>query len=153
MATPEISRTSFGFEIITETAVHLGWLKRVVDDDLTVLAISNSSICWLSDSITGVHHLSTNDIMTVDHSRIIVLEGTEERLIHATIGWLDRFNWSKSSWKKQAESVEIPSTHQLPTDRSVQDDWGDNDGTATSNRKPTPKGPSPLHHQANIPLD
>jgi hypothetical protein len=152
MTTPEISRTSFGLEIITETAIHLGWLKRV-DDDLTVLAISNSSICWLPDSITGVHRLSIHDIMSVDHSRIIVFEGTEERLIHVTIGWLDRFNWSKSSWRKQAEYVEVLSTNQLPADRSAQDDWGDEDGAATSNRKPTPKGPSPLNHQAEIPLD
>jgi hypothetical protein len=91
--------------------------------------------------------------MSVDHSRIIVFEGTEERLIHATIGWLDWFNWRKPSWEKQAEYVEIPSTNQLLTDRSVQDDWGDDDGSAISNRKPTPKGPSPLNHQAEIPLD
>jgi hypothetical protein len=153
MTNPEISRDSIGFEIITETAVHLGWLKRVVNDDLAISGISRIPIRWLPDFLTGINHLSVHEIMSVGHGRIIVLEGTEERLIHATIGWIDRFNWSKPSWKKQAESVEIPSTHQLPTDRSVQDDWGDNDGTATSNRKPTPKGPSPLNHQADIPLD
>jgi hypothetical protein len=153
MTNPEISRDNIGFEIITETAVHLGWLRRVVNDDLEILGLSRIPIRWLPDFITGIYHLSIYEIVSAGHGRIIVLEGTEERLIHATIGWLDRFNWSKSSWRKQAEYVEVLSTNQLPADRSAQDDWGDDDGIATSNRKPTPKGPSPLNHQAEIPLD
>jgi hypothetical protein len=153
MTNLEISRDSIGFEIITETGVRLGWLKRAVNDDLKIIEISRIPIRWLPDFITGIYRLSIYEIMSAGHGRIIVLEGAEERLIHVIIGWLDRFNWRKPSWEKQAEYVEIPSTNQLPIDSSVQDDWGDDDGAATSNRKPTPEGLSPFNHQAEIPLD
>jgi hypothetical protein len=152
MVTSAQYRDSLGFKVVTETGVQIGWVKRVVDDDdVKMLAISHVPLHWIPDFVTGIYHLSIDEIAEIDDRRIIVFEGTEENLINATIGWFDRFNWTKPSWKKSAKSSSIIVPHSLPNDISNRNDWDEDDGAATSSRNPNPKGPSPLNHQADIP--
>jgi hypothetical protein len=153
MVTSAQYRDSLGFKVVTETGVQIGWVKRVVDDDVKMLAISHVPLHWIPDFLTGIYHLSVDEVARLDDRRIIVFEGAEEALIQVKIGWFDRFNWTKPSWRKPAKYPSSILPNQTPAGISDRNDWDEDDGTAISSRNPNPKGPSPLNHQAEIPLD
>ncbi|MEE3715420.1 hypothetical protein V2H45_01525 [Tumidithrix elongata RA019] len=82
-------------EVVTEGAVKLGWVRSVKCHSIhssLILAPVNRS--WLPDVVISTYELSTDEIVSIGSSRVIVCEGAEGRLKQLHVGILDRFGFT-----------------------------------------------------------
>ena len=116
-------------------------MKCNLRDRTTFIITSYPNIHPVFDNIFSTYEVSVNEVYSINENRLIVFEGTQERLNQLTIGILERFGWAKPPWKQIPEEFYY---HMSTTFNSKR--FGDDDdyigGVSPSPRPRTPK-PSP----------
>ena len=137
------------FEVMTETGVFLGWVRDMkcnLRERTTFIITAYPNLHPAFDKIVSTCEVSVNEVYSIHENRLIVFEGTEERLNQLTTGILDRFGWAKPPWKQIAEEDCYRISTGFNTKR-----FGDDDdyigGVSPSPRPRTPK-PSPKTNDA-----
>jgi hypothetical protein len=144
---------SIGSEVITETGVLLGWLKKVgiekvgIEDDTSsanrvFLVLSGSPFLWIPEVVSGAYELPIEEIISPGHNRLIVFEGAEERIEVLTVGVLERLGISKVPREYSPEAYRPPVC-------SWNDENDNGFSPATIPRRPSPK---PTGGEAEIPM-
>jgi len=72
------------FEVITETGLCLGWVRSAsIDaegDTFITLVVVPTPISWLPEKLVGTYEFAGVDLVCVGSARLIVAEGSEEKL-------------------------------------------------------------------------
>lgn len=133
------------FEVVTETGVCLGWVRNsslaTKDSNQITLVVVPSSVGWLPEKLVGAYELASIELICVGSERLIVAEGSEEKLEHLKVGILERLGLIRLPWMQQEEaySLRIDS-------RGEDGDTGFQ--PAIRPRSPSPK---PMNDAAEIP--
>jgi hypothetical protein len=126
---------ALGTEVITETGVPLGWVRRLngqlEGDRGCSIAIASSRWRFLPNILVSTYELAVDEVVSTGDKRLIVFEGAEERLHGLAIGLLHHCGLLRFPWKSDQDVVPV----------YCRSDWDDDfDGTAAVGcpRKPTP---------------
>jgi len=114
-------------EVITETGEPLGRVRGfkfdIEDGKLTSLVIASVGLPQIPDRIAGFETISTyelpiQEIVSSGPNRLIVFEGSEERLVQLTVGVMERLGIGRAPWEREedefAPPVAIRPENQLP---------------------------------------
>ncbi|MDX2099373.1 MAG: PRC-barrel domain-containing protein [Leptolyngbyaceae cyanobacterium bins.59] len=137
-------------EVITETGEPLGRVRgfrfNVEDGKVTSLVIAQLGLPQIPDQVISTYELPIDEIVSSGPDRLIVFEGSEERLSQLTVGVLERIGIGKPPWEKDEDDLDympptIPATNQLPvgtrtapqtpirvqapTEQWEEEDWGE----------------------------
>lgn len=107
-------------EVVTETNQPLGRVRDFQFDadqgKLQAITIASIGIPQIPDQLLSTYELSIDDVVTSGPDRLIVFEGSEERLTQVTVGLLERLGLGTPAWEKEAEGYYPPTiqaTNQL----------------------------------------
>lgn len=104
-------------EVITETGELLGRVRGFKFDVETgkvhSLIIASLGVPQIPDRIGGFETISTyelpiEEIVSSGPNRLIVFEGSEERLVQLTVGVLERLGLGKAPWEHEEEGEYLP---------------------------------------------
>jgi sporulation protein YlmC with PRC-barrel domain len=114
-------------EVITETGEPLGRVRGfkfdIEDGKLTSLVVASVGLPQIPDRIAGFETISTyelpiEEIVSSGPNRLIVFEGSEERLVQLTVGVMERLGIGRAPWEREedefAPPVAIRPENQLP---------------------------------------
>lgn len=99
-------------EVITETGELLGRVRGfkfdTEDGKVTSLIIASLGLPQFPDRIGGFETISTyelpiEEIVSSGPNRLIVFEGSEERLVQLTVGVIERLGLGKAPWEQDEE--------------------------------------------------
>lgn len=109
-------------EVVTETNQPLGKVRDfqfdAEDGKVQAITIASIGIPQIPDQLVSTYELSINDVVTSGPDRLIVFEGSEERLTQVTVGLLERLGLGNPIWEKEEESYypkTIKAENQLGT--------------------------------------
>ncbi len=125
----EIYSILINCEVITETGEMLGRVRGFKFDTetgkVTSLIIASIGVPQIPDRIAGFETISTyelpiDEIVSSGPNRLIVFEGSEERLVQLTVGVLERLGIGRAPWERDEEEeyyrpTTIRPENQLPT--------------------------------------
>jgi hypothetical protein len=179
MIAPENKKDWVRFEVVNETGLSLGWVRSVSinaeSDTPILLKIISSPIWWLPEHLFSTYELIGTEITSIGSNRLLVFEGTENRLVQLTVGLLERLGLMKPIWERASYSSD--DNYDIGFSSDDGDNWDDgnwsessyssddnydigfssddgDDGTwlqpAIKPRRPNPK---PTDDAAEIPLD
>lgn len=136
------------FEVITETGLRLGWVRSssidIEDDTQITLVVVSSSRGWLSEKFVGAYELASIKLVCIGSKRLIVAEGSEDKLKRLEVGLLERLGLIKPPWVQQQKGSYI-----LPIVLRGED--GDTGFQPAI--KPRRPNPNPMDDAAEIPFD
>ncbi len=102
-------------EVITETGEPLGkvrgFLFNVEDGRVSSLIIASIGLPQIPDQIISTYELPIEEVVSSGPDRLIVFEGSEERLNQLTTGLLERVGIGKAPW----EADEDEDYYRMPT--------------------------------------
>ncbi|NEQ97922.1 MAG: PRC-barrel domain containing protein, partial [Cyanothece sp. SIO2G6] len=90
-------------EVITETGELLGKVRGFrVDSDgqILTLLIASLGLPRIPDQLISTYDLSTDEIVSTSPDRIIVFEGSEQKLSQVTVGILERLGIGNPPWDR-----------------------------------------------------
>lgn len=110
-------------EVVTETNQPLGRVRDFQFDadngKLSAITIASLGIPQIPDQLVSTYELSIDDVVTSGPDRLIVFEGSEERLTQITVGLLERLGLGEPIWARKEEQGYYPTTikaeNQLPS--------------------------------------
>ena len=109
-------------EVVTETNQPLGRVRdfqfNADDGKVNAITIASLGIPQIPDQLVSTYELSIDDVVTSGPDRLIVFEGSEERLTQVTVGLLERLGLGTPIWEKDEEGyypTTIKAENQLPT--------------------------------------
>jgi sporulation protein YlmC with PRC-barrel domain len=103
-------------EVITETGEPLGkvrgFLFNVEDGRVSSLIIASIGLPQIPDQIISTYELPIEEVVSSGPDRLIVFEGSEERLNQLTTGLLERVGIGKAPWESDDEDdyYRMPNT-------------------------------------------
>lgn len=115
--------TLINSEVITETGEMLGRVRgfKFNPDDGKVesLIIASLGLPLIPDQMISTYELPIEEIVSSGPNRLIVFEGSEERLNQLTVGVLERLGLGRAPWESDEEETYFTPTvrpeNQLPT--------------------------------------
>jgi sporulation protein YlmC with PRC-barrel domain len=114
--------TLINCEVITETGEVLGKVRGFKFDidsgQLATLVIASLGLPLIPDRVLSTYELSINEIVSSGPDRLIVYEGTEERLTQITVGLLEQVGIGGAPWEKDDAYPSMTPTrveNQLPS--------------------------------------
>ena len=133
-------------EVLTENGDFLGRVRDfkcdVRDGKVLSLIIASIGIPQIPDQIISTYEMPIDEIVASGPNRLIVFEGSEEKLQQLTVGVLERLGLAEAPWQKEEEGLYNPPTvnpdNQLgpgqlvsrepirTVRRSTQETWDDN---------------------------
>ncbi len=130
----EAYSTLINCEVITETGEPLGRVRgyrfNTENGKLLSLIIASVGIPQIPDQVISTYELAIDEIVSSGPERLIVFEGSEERLQQLSVGVLERLGLGDAPWDKEEEGLYYPPTvkpeNQLGTgvpQRSTQQDY------------------------------
>jgi len=153
-------------EVIAETGEPLGRVRGfkfdIEDGKLSALIIASFGLPQIPDRIGSFETISTyelpiEEIVSSGPNRLIVFEGSEERLIQLTVGVMERLGIGKAPWEREEEyaaPVTIKPENQLPKGEPlraanpqpirtnkpvVEEDWDDDNWQQEQRQQPLRK--------------
>jgi sporulation protein YlmC with PRC-barrel domain len=108
-------------EVITETGDMLGKVRGYkfdIDDGTVVsLIIASLGVPLIPDQVVSTYELPIEEIVSSGPDRLIVFEGSEERLVQLSVGVLERLGIGKAPWDREDDLYVNPvrSENQLPS--------------------------------------
>ncbi|HBB34995.1 MAG TPA: photosystem reaction center subunit H [Cyanobacteria bacterium UBA8803] len=94
-------------EVITETGELLGRVRgfkfNVEDGKLASLIIASLGLPQIPDQVLSTYELPIEEIVSSGPDRLIVFEGSQERLIQLTVGILERLGVGRPPWEREEE--------------------------------------------------
>ncbi len=99
--------TLINSEVITETGDLLGRVRgfkfNVDNGELASLIIASIGLPQIPDQMISTYELPIEEIVSSGPDRLIVFEGSQERLIQLTVGLLERLGIGKPPWERDEE--------------------------------------------------
>jgi sporulation protein YlmC with PRC-barrel domain len=116
----EVYSNLINCEVITESGDMLGKVRGFkfdIDDGTVVsLIIASLGVPLIPDQVVSTYELPIEEIVSSGPERLIVFEGSEERLVQLSVGVLERLGIGKAPWDREDESyVPVRSENQLGT--------------------------------------
>ncbi len=118
----ETYTTLIGCEVVTETGELLGKVRGykfdVDDGKLTTLMIASLGVPLIPDQVVSTYELSIDEVVSSGPDRLIVFEGSEERLVQLSVGVLERLGIGRAPWERDEEDdyvAPVRADNQLPT--------------------------------------
>lgn len=110
-------------EVITETGELLGRVRgfkfNTMDGKVQSLFIASLGLPQIPDQVLSTYELPVEEIVSSGPNRLIVFEGSEERLVQITVGLMERLGIGKAPWERDGEETYFQPTvrpeNQLPT--------------------------------------
>lgn len=94
-------------EVITETGDLLGKVRGYKFDidsgRVTSLIIASLGVPLIPDQIVSTYELGVEEIVSSGPDRLIVFEGSEERLVQLSVGVLERLGIGKAPWERDED--------------------------------------------------
>lgn len=136
-------------EVVTESGEVLGRLRDfkfdVVTGKLESIVIGSLGLPRIPEQVISTYELPVDEIVTSGPDRLIVYEGSEDKLVQISVGILERLGIGRAPWDKDDGSEYImptPTANQLPSgiqtpvepirdrapaaqERWTEDDWGE----------------------------
>ncbi len=118
---PEAYTSLVNCEVITETGDVLGKVRgfrfSCEDGRLTSIIIASLGYPLIPDQAISTYELSIEEVVSSGPNRLIVIEGTEERLEQLSVGFLERIGLGKAPWEDEYGDYRPPiirPDNQLP---------------------------------------
>ena len=94
-------------EVITETGEPLGRVRGFrfdpEDGKLVSIIIASLGIPQIPDQVLSTYELAIEEIVSSGPNRLIVFEGSEERMRQLTVGLLERVGLGQAPWERDEE--------------------------------------------------
>jgi sporulation protein YlmC with PRC-barrel domain len=102
---PEAYTSLVNCEVITEDGSVLGKVRgfkfSCEDGRLTSVIIAAVGLPLIPDQVISTYELSIDEVVSSGPNRLIVIEGTEERLEQLSVGFLERIGLGKAPWEDE----------------------------------------------------
>jgi sporulation protein YlmC with PRC-barrel domain len=102
---PEAYTNLINCEVITETGDMLGKVRgfKFSGDDgkLTSIIIAAIGLPLIPDNVISTYEFSIDEVVSSGPNRLIVFEGSEERLEQLSVGFLERIGLGKAPWEDE----------------------------------------------------
>jgi sporulation protein YlmC with PRC-barrel domain len=139
------------YEVITETGEPLGRVRgfkfNTEDGKLSSLIIASFGLPQIPDQVISTYELPIEEIVSSGPNRLIVFEGSEERLNQLTVGVLERLGLGRAPWERDEEDAYLatqvrpenqlgtglpvratqPASQVRQTQVAAQDSWNEDD--------------------------
>ncbi len=96
-------------EVITETGELLGRVRDfqfdLADGKVSSLILASIGLPQIPDQVLSTYSLPIEEIVSSGPNRLIVFEGSEERLSQLTVGVLERVGIGRPPWESQEEDM------------------------------------------------
>ncbi|MCU0548489.1 MAG: PRC-barrel domain-containing protein [Leptolyngbya sp. Prado105] len=115
-----------GYEVITETGELLGKVRGfrfdVDSGRLDSLTIASIGLPLIPDQVVSTYELSIDEIVSSGPDRLIVVEGSEDRMNQLSVGVLERLGIGRAPWEKDEPQYLAPARpeNQLPSGQPTQ---------------------------------
>jgi sporulation protein YlmC with PRC-barrel domain len=100
---PEAYTNLINCEVITETGDLIGKVRGFKFDcnngNLTSIIIAAIGLPLIPDSVVSTYEFSIDEVVSSGPNRLIVFEGSEERLTQLSVGFLERIGLGKAPWE------------------------------------------------------
>jgi sporulation protein YlmC with PRC-barrel domain len=104
---PEVYSNLINCEVITEVGDLLGRVRdfqfNIQDGQLVSLIIAAIGLPQVPEQVLSTYELPVEEIVSTGPNRIIVFEGSEERLKQINVGWLERIGIGRAPWERDEE--------------------------------------------------
>jgi sporulation protein YlmC with PRC-barrel domain len=102
---PDAYTSLVNCEVVTESGDTLGKVRgfrfSCEDGRLTSIVIAALGIPLIPDQVISTYELSIDEVVTSGPNRLIVIEGSEERLEQLSVGFLERIGLGKAPWEDE----------------------------------------------------
>jgi sporulation protein YlmC with PRC-barrel domain len=102
---PEAYTSLVNCEVVTESNYALGKVRgfrfSCEDGRLTSIIIASIGLPLIPDQIISTYELSIDEVVANGPNKLIVIEGTEERLDQLSVGFLERIGLGKAPWEDE----------------------------------------------------
>jgi sporulation protein YlmC with PRC-barrel domain len=99
-------------EVVTETGELLGKVRGfkfdVDNGKVTSLILASIGLPLIPDQVVSTYELPVDEVVSSGPDRLIVFEGSEERLIQLSVGVLERLGIGSPPWERDEEDDYIP---------------------------------------------
>lgn len=100
-------------EVITEAGNLIGKVRGFKFDidsgALTTIIIASLGVPLIPDQVVSTYEFSIDEVVSCGPDRLIVFEGSEERLVQLSVGVLERLGLGRAPWEAEEEDVYTPS--------------------------------------------
>jgi sporulation protein YlmC with PRC-barrel domain len=114
--------TLISHEVITEAGEVLGKVRGfkfdTVSGEITALVIASLGLPLIPSQLISTYELPVDQIVSTGPDRVIVFEGTEDKLMQITVGVLERLGLGGAPWENEEEDyipTRTPTSNQLPS--------------------------------------
>ncbi|HEY9655445.1 MAG TPA: PRC-barrel domain-containing protein [Crinalium sp.] len=94
-------------EVVTETGELLGKVRGFKFDidngKVTSLILASIGLPLIPDQVVSTYELSVDEVVSSGPDRLIVFEGSEERLMQLSVGVLERLGIGNPPWEREEE--------------------------------------------------
>ncbi len=110
-----------GCEVITETGELLGKVRgfrfNIDTGKLDNLVIASIGLPLIPDQVVSTYELPITEIVSSGPDRLIVMEGSEDRMSQLSVGVLERLGIGKAPWEREETQYLAPARpeNQLPS--------------------------------------
>jgi sporulation protein YlmC with PRC-barrel domain len=118
--------TLISHEVITEAGEVLGKVRGfkfdTVSGEITALVIASLGLPLIPSQLISTYELPVDQIVSTGPDRVIVFEGTEEKLQQITVGVLERLGLGGAPWENEEEDyipTRTPTSNQLSSGQRV----------------------------------
>ena len=98
-------------EVITETGELLGKVRGfkfdVDDGGVVSLIIASVGLPLIPDQVVSTYELPIDEIVSSGPDRLIVFEGSEERMVQLSVGVLERLGIGRPPWERDDDEAYI----------------------------------------------
>jgi sporulation protein YlmC with PRC-barrel domain len=102
---PEAYTSLVNCEVVTESGDVLGKVRgfrfSCEDGRLTSIVIAAIGLPLIPDQVISTYELSIDEVVANGPNRLIVIEGSEERLDQLSVGFLERIGLGKAPWEDE----------------------------------------------------
>lgn len=109
-------------EVITESGEVLGRVRGfkfdVVTGKIETLVVASVGLPQIPDQVVSTYELPVEEIVSTGPDRIIVFEGSEEKLIQLSVGLLERLGLGSAPWERGLSDgyvMPVSASNQLPS--------------------------------------
>ncbi len=109
-------------EVITESGEVLGRVRGfkfdVITGKLETLVVASLGLPQIPDQVVSTYELPVEEIVSTGPDRIIVFEGSEEKLVQLSVGLLERLGLGSAPWERGLSDgyvMPVSASNQLPS--------------------------------------
>ena len=109
-------------EVITESGEVLGRVRGfkfdVISGKLETVVVASLGLPQIPDQVVSTYELPVEEIVSTGPDRIIVFEGSEEKLVQLSVGLLERLGLGSAPWERGLSDgyvMPVSASNQLPS--------------------------------------